>query len=378
MDVEVRHGETTELHHRLAPAGTLAAVVPPFKSLGLRRAGENRIHVSFISPRGGGAVTIPGLAAGAWEICSLHSDPRYRPLVLATFEIRPGETTFLDVLERGRATAEITFRDRGVPVAGVKVRIVGSPGTLLSDADGRVAVRLSMWDRYSLSVRFRFPGADALWVHRLLHLGEPGGTWVWRYDIDAPTARVTFRATDPGHGPVEGVRVSLHVGPTAPGQSVDRAELSRRDTGPAGEITWPALPEGGYGWEAVFPNGTIRSGKFELGPGESREIEVAAEAVTSLRARIVDARGEPAKGARVTVQIFRPGREEGEHRSVKAAADDDGVIVVPGLPESRVHVQAFRGSWEPWKPDGVERAPPADVEIRPPAEAAVTLTLSER
>ncbi len=101
-------GETRELVHRLPAAGVLDATVPAGSLLGVRPVGSDEVALTVRAPvRSAGcavaAVTVPGLAAGEWELLALDGGG-WPPAVLARFAIRAFETTFVDAGDspRGR------------------------------------------------------------------------------------------------------------------------------------------------------------------------------------------------------------------------------------------------------------------------------------
>ncbi|MCI0342235.1 MAG: carboxypeptidase-like regulatory domain-containing protein, partial [Planctomycetales bacterium] len=104
--VRLSAGETREIAHRLSAAGVLDVLAPAGGLLAVRHAGSDRIALEVRArARGPGsalaAVTIPGLAAGEWDLVGLDGGSA---IVLARFTVRAFETTFVDAGDapRGR------------------------------------------------------------------------------------------------------------------------------------------------------------------------------------------------------------------------------------------------------------------------------------
>lgn len=96
-DVELRAGETTNVEHTLSPAGVLQGIAGRYGAIGIRRQGEQAACASAYLPRDG-RFTIPGLAAGVYEVLGpveRVGDPTV--VWMRDIEVRAGRTTWVDL-----------------------------------------------------------------------------------------------------------------------------------------------------------------------------------------------------------------------------------------------------------------------------------------
>lgn len=386
--VTVDADRPTSLRHVVEPAGMLEALLPPFASVALRRRGEDSPRAAFVGPWGSGAVRIPGLPAGEWELLQVRAIQREELRPLGEFRIAAGETTLLDAPGAGLSPVVLRFVRSGRPVEGVEVRSVHTRGVLRSGPDG--AARLLEYahddrsDRPVTHAGFVAPEPGAVASNGPLALGPAAGAGEWTATIEIPAGRLDFLATDAAGRPWRGAR--FRVTPAFAGrtpQDVPIPQQADRTTAVDGRACVAALPAGTYRWEVEFPDGAWRSGEVVLSDGGSREVPVQGEETTTLRVTVLDADGRPLEGARVHASRLRPGVLPGDGAADRwegaagllapGRTDESGEAVLRGVPAGTIAVSAVpfggEGSW------GREetRSETAEVMASPPVEAVVTV-----
>ncbi len=370
--VAVESGRVTELDHRVEPAGTLEALLPASASFALRPAGAASARASLSTPYTG-AVVVPGLAAGEWELLAFAKGRRDDLVCVRRFTIEAGRTSFLDAADAGRDTIRVRFVANGLPCPGVAVRVPSSRGLIYSDADGVACLR-EVADGYPF--QFRSAGPDGTW-HDVAPTLQPLDGGVWQAEVAVPTGRIGFRATDVRGRPASGVMVGL--------SSEWGAQQRSRPTDEAGAVTFSDVRVGEYNWTAEFPDGCVRRGDVNVGE-EMQWISLAGEETGSLRVLVLLADGRPAAGARVSVELLRDERDPGASapdrwsRAESALnrfrrwTDGDGVFLVRGVGRGLAQVRASPRSRMPGLPGG-RWSDPAEVRTAPPGEVSVTVRL---
>jgi len=346
--VDVRDGAVVEVEHRVEPAGTLELVTRPSDSLGLRRVGSATFAATFVTPSGHlGALTIPGLPVGAWEVLHVHSDPSIEPVAAATFQIREGELTYLDVSDRGDARIRLRLLDRGRPVAGALVDGLGyGRSALVTDEDGCVSWAETTYGReWGMSKRVVPPDPDAL----------PLAVTVSSRDRDVtaslPTGRLRIRVLDANGRTVEGARVAVRARQErrepASGEVRAASGEDLRATDAAGVARWRHVPPGEYGVEVRLPSSEARaSGAVTVSDGTA-ELEIAVSEPGQVRLRVLQEDGTAVAGARVGCAVLPAGlpAQDWSHAVTLTEngwrTDAEGGFLVRGAPEGTARIYAW-------------------------------------
>lgn len=354
--VDVRDGQTTELEHHLDAAGTLEVAARPFDSLGVRRVGAEVFHATLITPRGSlGALSVPGLAVGSWEVYRVHSDETIPPARLAGFEIRAGRITYLDLSDVGNVRARLRVLEAGRPVVGAQVQLPGlGYSVLLTDEAGRVSWATSDFGRPQeahaqvsaspshapLGVRFPFAGAEV--------------------DFEIPSGALEVVARNAQGQTVPGATVILMQpqGPPARTVVVGEARVAlaageqRRTTNAWGVARWKGLPPGPYAIEVRLPQAGGMARANAMVEEASTRIDVEVATGGTLRLRVLGTDGRPRAGVRVGLALL-PSGEEDWKRALQLTqngwqTDAAGLFVAPGVPAGTARANVWvlpPGAW---------------------------------
>jgi hypothetical protein len=416
--VAVEAGKVTEILHRVAPAGTLEAMLPPFWCCAVRRVGEESCRAVFMTPSASGAARIPGLPEGAWEIFTVRTVTHEELVPAARFSIRAGETTYVDLSGIGLTPVVLRFEQDGRPLQGVEARGGLTMGEKFSAADG--TVRWRDWVRNdtpgtaAVSVRYRAPDPDSTRLGWQAEVDGPGPDGEWRATVFIPSGRLVLKCVDSQGRPQAGVSVQLqdnsfsmgsspgHPGADRSGPSISES-VPRRTDG-EGVVAYATLPvRRRYHWTATFPDGHTCSGDVAMDDTETRDVLVTAPETAAVRVTVLLPDGRPAAGAKV---LFVPpppsppaqpggaggGRaglgsfddigemEEwswgGGRRFSKGEVDDDGILVVRGVSTGTVWVAAApRGREVSGYRALQQTSDVVEVQVTPPGEAPVTVRL---
>jgi RNA polymerase sigma-70 factor (ECF subfamily) len=377
--VAVVDGEVLEVVHVLAAAGALEAIVVPHAAYGLRKAGETAVGLSFTGPWGAaGAVRLPGLAEGAWELLALSADPLEEPIVLDRFAIRAGETTFLDASDAGNAAVRLRLLDRGRPVAGALVSVAAGGSALATDAQGRASFRFTAWDAApARDVGVQLPDGRSPLLRTRVAAGDA------EVDLPLPTGRLSVRVVDASDRGVAGARVSIVPPRATEGAWALGGYVVSSETDERGDVVWEHVPPRAYELTAELPSGSLVKGTAAVGDGDV-SVVLREPRIGSLRIRVVDAKGDARAGVPVSVRALSSESDPGpkDPRRWDEAVDftrqgmrtgEDGSIVVSGLPVGTTSV----GAWvmDPGSFRAKENAQ-ADVAIRAGDEVEVVLRLA--
>jgi hypothetical protein len=373
------------LLHRLGPAGTLEAVVEGAKQLALRRPPGGEVEVAWVSPGWGSSVTcVPGLAPGPWELCAPWGSQGRHLLPLATFEVRAGETTLVEVRE-GPVVVEGVCVRGGAPLAGCRGYDL-SGGYRLTGADGVIAHRPAgpLVGFVSFSVEAPEPDSVRLdW--RFPPMGERDERW--RGTLEVPAGAFSVRCLDASGRPAAGV--TLDAGPAPPPSSSRHGGASPRVGGSAepaptvsggrrtsdaeGRASWSGAPSGLWLLSASFPGGVGLRREIEVGDGSGPEVVLRAYAPGRVRATVLDPEGRPAPRVRVVAVPLDGDDEAPGIVAATAFTDDGGVALVEGVRPGSVRLFASVPVSGPFARGA--RSPEADVSVREGAETEVSLAL---
>lgn len=393
-EVSIDAGQETELAHALQPAGTLEALVGGGNYIGLRPAGTERATIVLILPDdAAGAICIPGLAAGDWEIGPVYWDQPLAPL--ARFTIRPSATTYVDALEAGAARISAVLLRDGVPVAGARVNLWTEALAIRTDASGRFERRVHRpWNQIQLDVQPPEPDAARLILRS--RTGMTAGTdWEERFELP-PAHRLTVIVLGPDGLPSPDMRVDLELGadPTsgstgngvikgAAGPEVVGWDLDRR-TDAAGRASWIGLPPGPYVITATLAGGAAAHRRLvRVGSEPAVEVVLDQPWTAALRVTVLAPDGQPAAKARVYAALLPgeddpgpddPARWNRARESREATTGLDGIAWLRALPRGVVRVTAMRGSG--WSPE--EESPVTEAAVGAGGEHALTVRLAAR
>jgi RNA polymerase sigma-70 factor (ECF subfamily) len=379
--VEVEDGRAVELVHRVVPAGTLEAVVPPTQSLGIRRRGEEAFVAMLIAPAGAsGALTVPGLAPGPYELRAVHSRPDVPSFVLAEFEIVAGRTTYLDALATGNVDVRVRLLDGAVPVVGAMIDLFWhGRTTLVTDEEGRVADRFATFpggdERISIGVELPGPGDVALGTH--VRVGAP------ETELHLPTGSLRVEAVDRAGRRAAGARVAVEarVAEGATWWLAGSGPIAV--TGADGAATFAHLPAGAYPVSVRFRDrGTLARGVATVGAGPV-ELSLREPPAGSIRVRVEDVDGRAAPDVPLALTVLPASEDPGPAAAdrweraapwveVNVRTDAAGGWVYRGVPEGLARVHAWVMDDAGWT--AVKRAR-ADVEVRADGESEVVLRL---
>lgn len=335
-DISLTDGESVTLEHRLERAGGIQGVARSWTSLGIRRAGASEFLLSFLVPRKPVApFTIPGLAPGRYELLSAHSDDVAPPVHLMEVDVRSGELSWVDLLDAppyvGRARLLLEGQPFSRAVADWNEQLA------MSDANGEVAFHSVFVPSNGRSmVRVRVPHRPSVplldfSVRGMFAGGDP-------VELPFPRGKLTVKLRDRYGNATQGeVRLSNHHG--------DGLVLPHRDDAPPVAIAWNTDPRhtdalGDVRYELVPPGKLLIRAKpldgpilrpvvVELGAGESRAVVVRATPGGDVELRVLDARGQPLRGAKV-VCYFDLESEVPPYTSRET--DEHGVVRIPDAP----------------------------------------------
>lgn len=170
-----------------------------------------------------------------------------------------------------------------------------------------------------------------------------------------PSASVEGLALDGEKRPVAGVPIRVAAPQVPPislwqrGQAVDLGVLAVSDE--AGRWSVSGLVPGELRLRARQGSLVASSPTLQLGPGESRFVELVLTPGATLRATIEDPRGQPLPDVRSQVfhleeaGVFGPETVTREAPLAEGSSDREGKLVVTGLPTGRVGVRLLRAGF---------------------------------
>ena len=350
-DVRVSDGRTTVFDHVLRPAGALEVVTVFNSYWGVREIGSETYSALWIQPNGSAPTArIPRLATGSYEIMGGVPWKNERVAVQAgTFEIREGETTYLDLRGKGESQLAIRVVRGAAPVVGARVTPF-SMRTRLTDAEGRASWTVREAHKYRLYGQVQAPEPGGI----LLHFNFPeGATGVRR--VELPSGVVNARFVDASGRGVEGAQFTLHKNPPrrghrrfdnepSPGAAGFRDAFAAADA--SGAIRWSSVPKGPYRIDVEDPRTGMRAQR-EIEVTDDKPINVVMNGYVpvTVNVRVVDEEGHAVKDAFITVTA-RPGADDfGDWKDVLlfrdlAVSDDEGRAVLRGIPIGAVRVGA--------------------------------------
>lgn len=353
-DVVLSDGETTELEHRLSGAGGIQGVCASSRTLGLRRAGAEAFEAIFTTPRRPFApFTIPGLAAGTYEIHAVHSNDERPTTKLAEAQVRAGELTWVDLTEASPHHVEGRVLYRGGPVVGATLDFFGPQ--VVTDDEGRFRwhypfvysgkrglnlVTSSITDATTLRIE----------VHDMCNGLERLTT-----DIHVPEGAIELSVLDGHDQPLEAsVELSVLDGPgamglgsglifqgrfEAPEESKEEAyttqilgawsrqSRARRRCEPDGRVRFGTLPAGRYRLRVVS-DGALHVAPVTVDLTEGEELDLVARPVPggTLKLRVERGDGTPVIGEGLYL-VFA-----GDEHPVLCETDGEGLLRVEHAP----------------------------------------------
>ncbi|MEM7264185.1 MAG: carboxypeptidase-like regulatory domain-containing protein, partial [Planctomycetota bacterium] len=348
-------GETVTLEHELEPAGVVEGVVWEMASIGLRRVGETKFQVSFIAPRQSVApFSIPGLAPGAYEFFSLHSNVSVEPVFLATVEVFPHRVTWVDL--RGSPPHELRGQVRygGIPQPNAIVDFNGRP--VVTDPDGRFRYPFAQRRANGVGITIVAPMIPDAVPIEYARRYDPEQDPYWNEAFDLPAGSLELTLQEPGGSPLEG-QVTLRpvldhdqrskwgtFWTHPPDEGLVRTARCRRSL-IDGQVRFALLPPGRYavelfGSDVVFLPRTVR-----VAASEPTVETIAVDPGGKVEVRVVDAAGEPKHEASVYLTY---GLGTAQQRSFHRTVDSDGYATFVHAPTGAAIVSLTRGGFGVW------------------------------
>ena len=350
--VVLHDGRAVDLEHRLQPAGTLELTGQPFDSLGVRRRGADSVTAAFITPQGSvGAVMLPGLAVGPWEVVKLHSDPALPQVPIASFTVREGAVTYVDVSNAGNTEVRLVVRDAGHPVAGAWVTRPGrGQGARKTDEDGVVSWRTTTFGRtWNATVLVDVPLPDVVSLEGKV----PVDAGEIALDVPPGAIRLTVRHDDgrPAAHATVTLRAKRRVRRGGAGVYLGTGTHDRT-TDTHGVATWRGVPPGTYELMARLPSGGARVTTEVTVADMAVDVQAQAPPSGAIRVRVLHEDGRPAIGIPVGISVVPRGAPPPRHgpgRKSRAVSlneqgwqtDADGVFLATGVPAGTATVYAW-------------------------------------
>jgi RNA polymerase sigma-70 factor (ECF subfamily) len=293
MSVEVADGENAELLHDLLPAGVLQ-VATNSSYIGLTRAAEVTPFWIAIVP--GHGFTLPGLAAGVYDVAAYHSDPSRGKSHLKRVRIEAGRTTWADLRGEGPIRIRGRVLTTAGPLSGVSV-VAGARPSRKTGPTGDFEVRSTF--PWTSSVLFRVRVEGLIWRFNFQPMKLEDTEW--QGELRLGEHAVTVRAVDADNAPA---RASLRVRSTELTRKWDgtpRLNRSQLRTDARGEVQLRHLVPGSYSGDVRFANGVSIPLRFVVPATEP--IILRAPRTGKLVVTVRDAKNRPVAGAPVTVQV---------------------------------------------------------------------------
>lgn len=373
VDLTLAAGANLELRHELSRAGGIQGVARSWETLGVRELGSEPFLIVFTSPREADATfSIPGLRAGRYEICAVHSDDGVEPTPLERVEVRAGELTWIDLRESSPYVARGRILMNGSPLAGALVDFHGPRQR--TDGEGRFAVRRSFPPRGASDFTVLAREPDSVRLHvRAKGLVDPSGIGG---DVDLRVGEIDVQL-DSEHGQSLDGLVTLHWR-SAAGQSpgafglggderVDSVELDwrgvERTLDADGRARFTCVPAGTYELSGEAGGGAIEPLVFELARAEHRSLTVSRARGGKLEALALDRTGRPYGGADL---VFSLRASDSSRQFARRRTGVDGRAELACVPPGTVEVLWLDAG------TGVERVE-ASVEVQSGSANAITL-----
>ncbi len=288
LEVAVELEHPTHLEHRLSAAGVLQGNAPDITYLGATLAGAPKPAVLAILPDDG-LFTLPGLAAGDYELGSFPSDASLQPIHLADVHVAAGRTTWIDLSNAGSVRVDGRLVDGHdqpvlgtVTVSGRRMK-TGPDGAftfqMFEQRDGSNYMPYAFVDVGGLQWRLEFPSpSSASQGVRNLRLGEHA---------------LMVTVLDPDGQPAAG---TLEV-------NSDNLLPSRLRIGADGQTMLRYLYAGEHLLKAELPGAIVPPQIVNL--PATQNLVLRALPCSAIEVRVVDANGRPAARIRAIAQCWQ-------------------------------------------------------------------------
>jgi hypothetical protein len=356
VDVKVEDDQDTLLEHKLELAGVLQGTKGSGGYLGVTRVGEATPAMLMILPKDG-FFTLPGLAAGEYEVAAFHSDEGRVPALLGRARVVAGETTWLDLRDRGPVKITVFVADHAGPVPNLRVRT--TRGKKVTDAAGQLTIQTA----------FPWTGKVLFWV------SVDGLEWMfafpgmtvdqreWTGEIRLGRHSVTIRTVDAEGKPLPAKIWLGSTGfPSVP--PYVRVSSSNVGTGLNGEATFSRFLEGEYQLGVTFEGGLGLSRTFQVPLDDP--IVMAAPPTGRLEVEATGRTGKPVSGVTLIAHVWKGEGEvpddlvrfRNEAWHVQATTDANGRAVLPRVPAGEVLLErSTRARFGPTRSDDTEIDP---------------------
>jgi hypothetical protein len=356
VDVEVKDKEDTLLKHRLEPAGVLQGTKGTGGYLGVTRVGETAPAMLMILPSDG-FFTLPGLAAGEYDVAAFHSDEGRAPALLGRARVLAGKTTWLDLRDRGPVKITAFVADDAGPASGIRVRTF--QGVKVTDAAGQLTIHTAFPWTGNVLFWVAVDGLEWMFVFPGMSVEQKE----WTGEVRLGRHSVTIQTVDAEGSPLP---AKLWLGPVGfpsvpPYVRVSSPNVS---TGPRGEVTFSRFLEGEYQLGVTLEGGLGLSRTFRVPLGDP--IVVAAPPTGRLEVKATDQADKPVAGVMVIAHVWKGGGEapddldrfRNEAWHVQAATDTKGRATLQRVPVGEVLLErSMRARFGFSGPDGLELDP---------------------